>query len=79
MTQRTKIFNEALCVSFSLIAAIFRVADVERHAADAGMAQLLSPELGTTLMWCLARWTQAYLGPCDSENLFVSSCVCLLC
>ena len=51
-----------------LIAAALRLCEVERRAADAGLAMLLSPELGSTVVWWLRRFALTYLLP--NENLY---------
>ncbi len=39
----------------------FRLAEVEKRAAEAGFSSLLSPEVGRTVMWFLRRWVVTYL------------------
>ncbi|KAJ1532209.1 hypothetical protein ONE63_000829 [Megalurothrips usitatus] len=49
-----------------LIAALFRLCEVERRAAEAKLGHLLSPEVGRSLMWCLERWCGCYLLPVET-------------
>ncbi|XP_071955681.1 exportin-4-like [Antedon mediterranea] len=44
-----------------LIAAVFRLSEVERRAIEANLAYILSPQLGTTIVWFLQRWCRTYL------------------
>ncbi|XP_070568372.1 exportin-4-like isoform X2 [Ptychodera flava] len=46
-----------------LIAAVFRLSEVERRAVSAQLSSLLSPQVGATTMWFLRRWCLAYLLP----------------
>lgn len=49
-----------------LIAALFRLCEVEKKAAEAKLGHLLSPEVGRSLMWCLKRWCGCYLLPVET-------------
>lgn len=49
-----------------LIAALFRLCEVEKKAAEAKLGHLLSPEVGRSLMWCLERWCGCYLLPVET-------------
>ncbi|XP_034253012.1 LOW QUALITY PROTEIN: exportin-4-like [Thrips palmi] len=49
-----------------LIAALFRLCEVERKAAEAKLGHFLSPEVGRSLMWCLERWCGCYLLPVET-------------
>ncbi|XP_033118145.1 exportin-4-like [Anneissia japonica] len=44
-----------------LIAAVFRLSEVERRAIEANLTHILSPQLGTTIVWFLKRWCRSYL------------------
>ena len=44
-----------------LVAAIFRIAEIEKRAIEAGYTSLLSPEVSSTVMWFLRRWALTYL------------------
>ncbi|XP_077977331.1 exportin-4-like [Glandiceps talaboti] len=46
-----------------LIAAVFRLSEVERRAVNAQLSSLLSPQVGATTMWFLRRWCLSYLLP----------------
>lgn len=52
-----------------LIAAVLRLCEVERRASDAGLAHLLSPEMGSTIVWWLRRFALTYMLP--NENLYI--------
>lgn len=49
-----------------LISAVLRVCDVHRRAIEARLADCLSPQVGSTIMWFLQRWTVSYLVPDES-------------
>ena len=49
-----------------LIAALFRLCEVEKKAGEAKLGHLLSPEVGRSLMWCLKRWSSCYLLPVET-------------
>ncbi|CAM1293141.1 XPO4 (predicted) [Pycnogonum litorale] len=51
-----------------LISSVFRLCEVERRALESKMSHLLSPEVGTTLMWFLKRFSITYLLP--DENCY---------
>ncbi|CAG5123634.1 unnamed protein product [Candidula unifasciata] len=44
-----------------LIAAVFRLCEVENQAVDAKLTDFLSPQVGSTVMWFLERWSDAYV------------------
>ncbi|XP_058826827.1 exportin-4-like [Topomyia yanbarensis] len=50
-----------------LIAAGFRLCELEKSAIEVRMYQFLSPELSSTLVWFLRRWSDAYLMPVNEE------------
>lgn len=52
-----------------LIAAGFRLCELEKSAIEVRMYQFLSPELSTTLVWFLRRWSDAYLMPLKEETV----------
>ncbi|XP_055593707.1 exportin-4-like [Uranotaenia lowii] len=52
-----------------LIAAGFRLCELEKSAIEVQMYQFLSPELSTTLVWFLKRWSDAYLLPYSEDGL----------
>ncbi|KAH0541119.1 exportin-4-like [Cotesia glomerata] len=51
-----------------LTAAIFRLCEIERSAIEANLANLLSPELISSVVWFLHRWSLSYLLP--TENYY---------
>lgn len=55
-----------------LIAAVFRLSETEKSAISANAAQLLSPELSSTIVWFLHRWSQSYLLPTESNYSEIS-------
>lgn len=44
-----------------LVAAIFRICEIERSAIEAKMTQFWSPSVGSTIIWCLKIWANPYL------------------
>ncbi|XP_059177669.1 exportin-4-like isoform X2 [Physella acuta] len=44
-----------------LITAVFRLCEVENRAVDAKLNEFLSPQVGSTIMWFLERWADAYV------------------
>ena len=44
-----------------LISGVFRLSEMEKRAADAGYAALLSPEVSSTTVWFLRRYALTYL------------------
>ncbi|XP_055531872.1 exportin-4-like [Wyeomyia smithii] len=50
-----------------LIAAGFRLCELEKSAIEVRMYQFLSPELSSTLVWFMRRWADAYLMPVNEE------------
>ena len=57
-----------------LVSVIFRLADLEKHALGSGLSELLSPQVGRSIVWCLRHWAKSYLLPDekDYEKLSVS-------
>lgn len=55
-----------------LIAAGFRLCELEKSAIEVRMYQFLSPELSTTLVWFLRRWSDAYLMPLKEDTVSVT-------
>ena len=57
-----------------LVSVIFRLADLEKHALASGLSELLSPQVGRSIVWCLRHWAKSYLLPDekDYEKLSVS-------
>ncbi|KAL1394790.1 hypothetical protein pipiens_011705 [Culex pipiens pipiens] len=52
-----------------LIAAGFRLCELEKSAIEVRMYQFLSPELSTTLVWFMRRWSDAYLMPLNEDSV----------
>ena len=50
-----------------LVSAIFHLADLEKLALRSGLSDLLSPQVGRTLVWCLRHWARSYLLPDEKE------------
>ncbi|CAI9742263.1 exportin-4-like isoform X1 [Octopus vulgaris] len=49
-----------------LVSAVFKVCDIHRQAIEARLADCLSPQVGSTVMWFLQRWAVSYLLPDES-------------
>ena len=49
-----------------LTATVFRLCEIEKIAIKANAAHILSPELSSTIMWFLHRWSLNYLMPSES-------------
>ena len=50
-----------------LISTILHLADVEIKALSLNMAHILSPQVGSTLVWFLQQWSRSYLLPDERE------------
>lgn len=53
-----------------LVAAVFRLCEIEKSAIDAKLGQFLSPEVSSSLIWFLKIWSDSYVLPpleCYSE------------
>ena len=50
-----------------LVSTIFCVANIEKLAVNAGLSELLSPQVGRTIVWCLRHWVKSYLLPDEKE------------
>lgn len=44
-----------------LVAAVFRLCEIENKAIEYKMTQFLSPEVSSNIMWFLNMWSEAYL------------------
>lgn len=51
-----------------LIAAGFRLCELEKSIVEVGMQDFISPELSTSLVWFMRRWSDAYLMPLNEES-----------
>lgn len=49
-----------------LVSAIFRLCQIEKIAISANLTNMLSPELSSTIVWFLHRWSLSYLVPNES-------------
>ncbi|XP_063971922.1 exportin-4-like isoform X2 [Diachasmimorpha longicaudata] len=49
-----------------LISAVFRLSEIEKIAIGANIADTLSPELSSTIVWFLHRWSLSYLVPSET-------------
>ncbi|XP_059487994.1 exportin-4-like [Neocloeon triangulifer] len=65
-----------------VISAVLRLCEVETQALEAKMVSVMSPELGSTIVWFLSHWAKSYLLPVDAlynevspalEAAFISS------
>lgn len=50
-----------------LVSVIFRLANLEKLALGSGLSELLSPQVGRTIVWCLRHWAKSYLLPDEKE------------
>lgn len=55
-----------------LVSVIFRLANLEKIALNSGLSEILSPQVGRTIVWCLGHWTKSYLLPDENEYELVS-------
>ncbi|XP_012251237.1 exportin-4-like [Athalia rosae] len=46
-----------------LVSAVFRLCQIEKIAISANLTNMLSPELSSTIVWFLQRWSLSYLLP----------------
>lgn len=58
--------HESSDLVIRLIANVFRLAEVEKRAVEAGFASLLSPEVSSSICWFLRRWAVTYLAVNES-------------
>ena len=58
--------HEATDPVILLVSSVFRLAEVEKRAAEAGFSSLLSPEVGRSIMWFIRRWVVTYLAVQES-------------
>ncbi|XP_020623322.1 exportin-4-like [Orbicella faveolata] len=50
-----------------LVSVIFRLANLEKLALASELSELLSPQVGRTIVWCLRHWAKSYLIPDEKE------------
>lgn len=60
---------------YRLVSAVLRLCEVERRAIAARLVPHLSPQIGSTTMWFLRRWVNAYLF--TNENYYSQVSVCV--
>ncbi|VDI81588.1 Hypothetical predicted protein [Mytilus galloprovincialis] len=56
-----------------LVSGVFRLCEVERRAVDAKLTGYISPQLISTTMWFLHRWSRSYLLPDENYYTHVPS------
>jgi len=59
-----------------LVGAVFRLSEVEKRALEAGLASLWSPEVSSSLMWFLRRWSLTYLATQEGYYQEISQALC---
>lgn len=53
---------DATCdLTIRMVAAVFRICEIENKAIEANMKSVLSPEICTNIMWFLSIWSESYL------------------
>ena len=58
--------HEAADPVVRLVSAVFKLAELEKRAAEAGFSSLLSPEVSCTVAWFLRRYVLTYLSAPES-------------
>ena len=53
--------NQKIDSIIRLITSVLKVADLEKQALAAGLAPILSPELGGNIVWVLTKVSEVYL------------------
>ena len=56
-----------------LVAAIFRLCEIETKAMEAKMTSILSPEVTANIMWFLINWSESYLLISDDDSKVVDT------
>jgi len=59
-----------------MVGAVFRLSEVEKRAVEAGLVSLWSPEIGSTVMWFLRRWSLTYLATQEGYYQEMSIALC---
>ena len=59
-----------------LVGAVFRLSEVEKRCVEAGLMSLWSPEMGSTIMWFLRRWSLTYLATQETYYQEISIALC---
>ncbi|XP_046738110.1 exportin-4-like isoform X2 [Diprion similis] len=58
-----------------LISAVFRLCQLEKIAISANLTNMLSPELSSSIVWFLHRWSLSYLLPNESFYSEISTTI----
>nr|XP_046471552.1 exportin-4-like isoform X1 [Neodiprion pinetum] len=58
-----------------LISAVFRLCQLEKIAISANLTNMLSPELSSSIVWFLHRWSLSYLLPIESFYSEISTTI----
>lgn len=56
-----------------LVTGIFRLCTIEKTAISIHLENMLSPELSSTIIWFLHRWSEMYLLPTEDYYLELST------
>ena len=59
-----------------LVGAVFRLSEVEKRCVEAGLMSLWSPEIGSSIMWFLRRWSLTYLATQETYYQEISIALC---
>ena len=59
-----------------LVGAVFRLGEIEKRCVEAGLVSLWSPEIGSTIMWFLRRWSLTYLATQEGYYQEMSIALC---
>ena len=59
-----------------LVGAVFRLCEIEKRCVEAGLVSLWSPEIGSTIMWFLRRWSLTYLATQEGYYQEMSIALC---
>ena len=59
-----------------LVGAVFRLSEVEKRCLEAGLVSLWSPEIGSSIMWFLRRWSLTYLATQEGYYQEMSIALC---
>lgn len=59
-----------------MVGAVFRLSEIEKRCVEAGLVSLWSPEIGSTIMWFLRRWSLTYLATQEGYYQEMSIALC---
>ena len=59
-----------------LVGAVFRLSEIEKRCLEAGLVSLWSPEIGSSVMWFLRRWSLTYLATQEGYYQEMSIALC---